>query len=106
VAAHRDRFECETCRWGRHCDASRPARIKQWVIKDARGRVQMESDICLLPMITPFSSQIMDLLQHYRQGRFPLGGGVLDQPNAYLEAMRVVENRLATIEKEQREKRH
>lgn len=93
VSADADRFQCATCTWGRHCDASNPAPFKQWVI----DRV-IESDICLLPMITSMSNQYLRMHRHYSNGFLAQAGGVCDQPNLYLEAMELLDSTFNKIE--------
>jgi len=34
---------------------------------------------------------LFELYQHYKKGILLVGGGLLDQPNAYLEAMDIIE---------------
>lgn len=99
MAAQAQRFQCATCRWGRHCDERNPAPTRLWLIEGV-----IESDTCLLPMITPASRLLLSLHEHYRHGRLPLGGGVLEQPNAFLEAMELLTARFNQIETEMRNK--
>lgn len=86
VLQNRSKFDCNNCTWGRHCDASNPAPIKKWVIPD-----YFESDICFLPMITDRSLFFIRLANHYRRGILFDSGGLMRQPNAYLEAMDLIE---------------
>lgn len=76
-----------------------PAPIVKWVIKGV-----IESRTCLLPMITPESRHLLRLHKHYRYGLLPLGGGLLEQPNLYLEAMEILSDREAVLQAEQLEK--
>jgi len=89
VAVYQDAkdFDCSRCAWGRHCDKDNPAPIKQWVIKDV-----IESDTCLKPMITSTSNELISLYSHFSKNRFPLSGGLLDQPAAFVKAMEIIES--------------
>ncbi|WP_157959212.1 hypothetical protein [Marinomonas shanghaiensis] len=81
-----DQFDCNHCTWGRHCDKNNPAPIKQWVIDDV-----IESDTCLKPMITHQSNELISLYSHFQKNRFPLSGGLLDQPESFIRAMNIIE---------------
>lgn len=45
------------------------------------------SRTCLLPMITPQSRYLLRLYGHYQNRLLPYAGGLLNQPNYYIEAM-------------------
>jgi hypothetical protein len=47
---------------------------------------------CPLPLITQFSREMMRLNIHYRAGKLWDGGGLRDQPAAYLKAMEIIES--------------
>jgi hypothetical protein len=87
VAFHREKFDCRACRWQRHCDERNPAPFPMFAIAE----IGLESRTCLLPMITAASREWMRLYRHYKNHLLPLAGGVCDQPNAYLEAMEVID---------------
>jgi len=100
VAAETQRpFNCSRCTWGRHCDESRAAAYKKWHITH-RGETIFHSRTCPLPVVTPTSNQMMRLYRHYKAGRYPFAGGLLEQPNFYIEAMEVIENVVTEIEAE------
>lgn len=63
-----------------------------------------QSRTCLLPMITPESYFLLRLHSHYKQGLLPYAGGLLEQPNFYLEAMEILSARAAAIMAEQAER--
>ena len=50
---------------------------------------------CLLPMVTPFSREILKLADLYKVGILPLAGGYYDQPNIIIESLNVVSQRRA-----------
>lgn len=58
----------------------------------------IESRICLLPMVQPWAHKLMTLYRHYRLGRYPFSGGLLEQPNFYIEAMAAIETVSGEIE--------
>lgn len=97
VAAESDRFHCDRCTWGRHCDDKNPAPFEKFVIT-MDGRDFLKSRTCLLPMITTQSQRFMRLHWHYRRQMLPHAGGVCDQPNLYIEAMEVLEKTFNQIE--------
>lgn len=76
-------YDCATCKWGRHCDDSNPAPTDNWF--EIPGVIK--SGTCLLPMITPQSRYLLRLYGHYKNRLLPYAGGLLNQPNYYIEAM-------------------
>lgn len=106
MAAHRDRFDCERCRWGKHCDTdfawpgSRgPAGFARFAIPGV-----IESRICFLPMITTASREWLRLHMDWKAGFLPWSGGSMQQPAAYREAMALIESTLNQIYREESEK--
>lgn len=102
VAAHRDQYHCPNCRWGRHCDEDLrwptsvgPAGFLAFAISNV-----IESKTCFLPMITPFSSRMLNLYGHYKNSVFPLSGGLLEQPNLYLRAMELIDSTMNKLSRE------
>ena len=100
VAAYSKKFQCQTCPWGknergRHCDATNPAPFKQWAIPGV-----IESDTCLLPMITRNSHSYLRLHRHYDNRILPQAGGLCDQPHLYIQAMEVLDRAFNEIEAE------
>lgn len=87
VLQNRKDFDCKKCKWGRHCDSSNPAPIEQWSVPGV-----IESKVCLLPMITERSLFLIRLHKHYKQHLLFEGGGLMTQPNLYLEAMELLES--------------
>lgn len=55
-------------------------------------------------MRTEFSLRMMRLFHHYKAGYLLLAGGVMEQPNKYLEAMEVVGATIAGIERDRFER--
>lgn len=51
-------------------------------------------------MITPESAEFLRLFGWYKSHVLPFGGGLYDQPNAFIEAMQIIEARWAMIEAE------
>jgi len=54
----------------------------------------VKSKTCLLPMITPASNTYIRLYRHYKNGILPFEGGLLDQPNPFIEAMEAIDLRI------------
>lgn len=50
------------------------------------------SRICPATMVTADSREWLGLRPHYMNGFLAVAGGVLDQPNAYLEAMALIDH--------------
>jgi hypothetical protein len=63
----------------------------------------IESNVCLLPMITQESRFLLRLHEHYKQGHMARAGGILEQSNFYLEAMEVLTSREQKIIAEKQE---
>jgi len=97
VAAQRDKFNCQACRWQRHCDDRNPAPFPMFVVPV----IGLESRTCPLPMITDFSRALLRLYAHYKNQLLPFAGGLYDQPNLYTEAMETIDAHKARIESEQ-----
>jgi hypothetical protein len=92
VFSHAEKFDCEKCPWGRHCDedgrwpdSRGPAAHKKFVIVGV-----IESKTCFLPMVTPQSRFLVELHSHYQNRLLPYDGGLLTQPNYYRTAMEIV----------------
>ena len=64
----------------------------------------IESKVCLLPMVTPQSQYLIRLYTHYKNRLLPHSGGLLEQPNFYLEAMETLAGRDALLQAEADEK--
>lgn len=60
----------------------------------------IESRTCLLPMVGEREAEMLRLFQHYRQQLLPLAGGLLDQPNNYIEAMEIIGAAIASAKQE------
>jgi len=90
-----EQFKCKTCR-ERYCDAERRlpgslgrAPIPLWVVADpAGGDIPLiESDTCLLPMVDESTWYLFRLHKLFEKGVLYQTGGLMDQPNRYIEAM-------------------
>lgn len=57
-------------------------------------------------MITPESHLWLRLHRHYRGHILPRAGGILDQPNKYVEAMEALSSTFNKIERDQMEQAH
>jgi len=51
-------------------------------------------------MITPASRLMLRLYGHYKARLLPHAGGLLDQPNYYIEAMEILAERDAKVQSE------
>jgi len=49
------------------------------------------SNTCFLPMITAESHYYIKFHKHYKNGILVMPGSLLEQPNAYLEAMELID---------------
>lgn len=96
VAHNRDKFNCQNCRFQRHCDDSNPAPFPVFVIPE----IGLASRTCLLPMIEEGSRHLIAQYQHYKNGLLPYAGGMLDQPAAFSEAMNLIESRIEESSRE------
>lgn len=82
-------FDCATCSH-RYCGegikgSNGIAPYKKWKI-DGIGYLSS----CPLPTITDESNFYLRMHKHYAHGILMLSGGLLDQPNKYLEAMELI----------------
>jgi hypothetical protein len=90
VNKNSERFNCEKCEWGRHCNESNPAPFPKWEIP----QINLKSKICLLPMVTAEAQEAIRLYGFYKQKILALSGGVLEQPDKYLKAMQTIERQI------------
>jgi len=49
-------------------------------------------------MINEPSNELIGLYQHFKKNRYPLSGGLLDQPHGFIRAMNVIEEALQSNE--------
>jgi hypothetical protein len=103
VAAHKDQYHCDQCRFNRHCDedfswpGSRgPAGFVRFAIPGV-----IESKTCFLPMVTAASREWLRLHMDFKAGFLPFGGGTMEQPAAFREAMVLIESTLNEIHREE-----
>lgn len=71
----------------------------------AETEFEFEGEIlkrCPLQLITPTSKRFLRFYQFMEKGFLPNPGGILDQPNRFLEAMAVLNDTIAKIQDEQR----
>lgn len=87
VAHNRESFNCQNCRFHRHCDDSNPAPFPMWVIPE----IGLESRTCLLPQVTEEARDMLHLYRHYKNGYLPRAGGILDQPAVFMESMALID---------------
>lgn len=97
VARNPQQFDCATCA-ARHCDDAGempgsigPAPLARYEIPGV-----ISSRTCLLPMVTPKSRECLRLYDHYKNGLLIESGGLYDQPNAYIEAMGLIDGHVKT----------
>jgi hypothetical protein len=57
-------------------------------------------------MVTPASHLWLRLHGHYRRQHLPLSGGMMEQPNKFIEAMELLSGQFNKIEREQMEEAH
>ena len=50
----------------------------------------IESDVCLLPMVSSDSVDFINLYSHYKNRILFQAGGISDQPAPYMEAMQLI----------------
>lgn len=95
VSRARDKFDCQTCR-ARHCDhdgeltnSIGPAAFDLYEIPGV-----VRSRVCLLPMVTDWSREMLRLYGHFKNSVFPFSGGVYEQPRRYMQAMEIIDGHL------------
>ena len=87
VAHNRESFNCQACRFQRHCDDSNPAPHPMFAIPE----IGLESRTCLLPKVTQEARLMLDLYRHYKNGYLPVAGGIMDQPAVFMESMSIID---------------
>ena len=63
-----------------------------------------ESYVCPRQAITPYSWMLLDTYRHYQKGFLPRAGGVDDQPHHLMQAIRLIEGRVAENDKDRKDK--
>ena len=63
-----------------------PASFARW---EVRGVIS--SRVCLLPMVSSFSDDCLELHRHYKNGHLLRAGGLTNQPRIYLQAMSLID---------------
>jgi hypothetical protein len=96
VAHDREKFNCQACRWHKHCDETNPAPFPMFAIPE----IGLESRTCLLPMVDEGSRELLRLYGHYKNGLLPFGGGILEQPALYDEAMAYIDAQVTRLKAE------
>lgn len=57
----------------------------------------IETNICLLPMVSECSGMMLRLNNQYQSNILPKSGGWLDQPNFYIESMEIINSHRSKI---------
>ena len=52
----------------------------------------IDTNVCLLPMVTRDAQTLIDLYHDYKNGHLAVAGGAIDQPAGYREAMRIIDS--------------
>lgn len=96
-------FNCDDCLYEHHCDREGewpgsvgPHPLKGWLTIPGL----IETDVCLLPMVTNESAEMIKLYSHYKNNILPYQGGLLDQPAFYKRCMEVLDSAFAEKQKE------
>ena len=99
-----DLFKCSACN-NKHCDVTGElpgsigaAPFPIYVIADPAGAHLapiIETNVCLLPMVSSDTWFLFRLYQHYKKGVLLHGGGIMDQPNRYIEIMESIDEALS-----------
>ena len=62
----------------------------KWCVPDL-----IETNQCLRQLVTPLSWQWLRLHKHFQTGVMPYGGGLMDQPARFIDAMDVINDQNA-----------
>lgn len=86
-------FNCNKCKRHHHCDVDGewPDSQGASIINICSIEGVIESKVCLLPLITDRSRLFLNLHKHYKNNYLPFSGGLMDQPQLFLEAMEILE---------------
>ncbi len=92
VRGNPKKFNCKKCVNNHHCDddylvngSIGPAGHYIFSIPDI-----IESKVCLLPMLTDQTYALIRLSRHYKNNMLPVSGGILEQPNYFLQAIDIL----------------
>ena len=86
-------FDCGSC----NCVDGVSA-LPKWKIDNFPNEEgYLQTNKCLAKLVTPLSSYFISLYQHYENGFLATHGGIVDQPNIYLAAMRIIDTRTKMI---------
>ena len=93
VAKDGSSFDCKNCKLGRHCDEDKiiegskgPANYERYLFKE----IGFSSRVCPLPLVTAKSTQFIRLYKSFDKGVLVKSGGLIEQPNQYIEAMEII----------------
>lgn len=91
-------FDCEHCRWGKHCDESNPASTDIFIINEtatdkkgnkSAGRVVLKQNTCFKSERNQATDQWYELFVQWRENVMPISVGYLELPNYFIEVMKV-----------------
>lgn len=88
-------FDCGSC----NCNENHEQPFAKWTVTDVMGET-INSRRCLRWEITSETAELWSLYEHYDKGILLVTGGIYDQPAKYLEAMKVMANRLMKVRAE------
>jgi len=88
VASNPDDFDCNKCRWGRHCDKDNPAPNDIFEIKVPGYEIRQNT--CFLTEYDRDSDFWLRQFSAYNSGFLLKKGGAGDQPAPYMQAMRLI----------------
>ena len=106
-------FDCNKCGYGHHCDWA--GSFTPYPVPDGWAGSQgpaedgdhfgidgvIESDTCLLPMITKQSHDFLYLYSLFKDRVFPYGPALFEHSVAYIEAMEIIEARYQLCQSQQ-----
>ena len=96
VSSNSNNFDCQKCKYDHYCGDDKksfPQSVgvaKYAVVEIKRAGLVFELESCPLPMITARSRYFFQLFRDYKRGNLLKSGGVYDQPNVYMQAMRIL----------------
>ena len=85
VAAAPKEFDCDKCKYFKHCTPENPGSFPQWEIDGAHFNV------CPKGLVTRDSAEWLRYYSHFSKGIMPVSGGLLENTAKFVEAMEIIE---------------
>lgn len=92
VAAHPQEFDCDKCKYSKHCTPENPSPFPQW---NVNGEDLL---VCPKGQVNHESAEWLRYYMHYTNGFLPVNGGLLEQTAKFIAAMEIIEGAKAGLD--------